>query len=137
MDWLLLVRITALLHLLVYIGIMWYGWKSYKLLRKRSWFIMGVGFLVLLAYRAERFYELMLLTSIQEVNVMNVSDTLTPFVGAVFLLAAFKMQNGEYKALFQRLLQRPVPRSGELPPDFWRREFREAVRDTVKDEFLK
>jgi hypothetical protein len=28
-------------------------------------------------------------------------------------------------------------RSGELPPDFWKQEFRQAVRDEVKDEYLK
>jgi len=28
-------------------------------------------------------------------------------------------------------------RSGELPPDYWRKEFREAVRSEVKDEYLK
>lgn len=27
--------------------------------------------------------------------------------------------------------------SGELPPDFWRAEFRAAVRSEIKDEFLK
>lgn len=138
MDWLLLVRIIGLLHLLVYIGIMWYGWKSYKLLRKRSWFMMGIGFVILLAYRSERFYELMVVTdSLQELNIMNLSGTLTPFVGAVFLLIAFALQNDEYKKLFQKLLIRPVPRSGELPPDFWRSEFDKSIRRNIKDEFLK
>lgn len=27
--------------------------------------------------------------------------------------------------------------SGELPPDFWRKEFRDAVRDVVKEDFQK
>lgn len=134
MDWLLLARIIAFLHLVAYVGIMWYGWKSYKLLRKRSWFIMGVGFLVLLVYRTERFYTLLTETNIQE---LSLSDTLTPFMGAVFLMVAFGMLNGEHKTLFQKLLQRPVPRSGELPPDYWQREFRQSIRDTIKDEFLK
>lgn len=137
MDWLLLVRIIALLHLLVYIGIMWYGWKSYKILRKRSWFIMGMGFLILLAYRTERSYEMLMVTGVQELNIMNLSDTLTPFVGAVFLLVAFGMQNDEHRTLFQRLLHRPIPRSGELPPDFWRKEFDEAIRRNIKDDLLK
>lgn len=30
-----------------------------------------------------------------------------------------------------------VPVSGEMPPDFWSKEFRQAIRDTIKDEYLK
>lgn len=33
--------------------------------------------------------------------------------------------------------QASAPQSGEMSPDFWSKEFRRAIRDCIKEEFLK
>lgn len=129
----LLVLIVAGLHLAVYLGIIWYGWQSYKLLRKRSWRYMGIGFTVLLLYRAGRFLELLL-----NDTQVDAERVLLPFIGAVFLLVAFWMLWNEHRDLLTKLAGSPSPlRSGAQPVEFWQAESRkvlEEFRKVVREE---
>lgn len=94
----IIVRIVAFLHLAVYLGIMWYGWQSYKLLRKPSWKIMGIGFAVLLIYRVRQFIRQMITD-----YAIDAENTLLPFIGAVLLLVAFRMLSKEHARLLSKL----------------------------------
>jgi hypothetical protein len=121
------IRIVAFLHLVAYVGIMYYGWQSYKLLRKRSWKYMGIGFSVLFVYRAMRFAELM----ITDVPV-DTERVLLPFIGAVFLLTAFWMLRHEHWELLTKMADPPSPvRSGAQPVEYWLENFRKIVREEI------
>lgn len=123
----LLIRIVAGLHLAVYVGIMWYGWQSYKLLQKKSWRYMGVGFFVLLLYRSRQFVEQLLVD-----YHVDTGGTLFSFVGAVFLLVAFKMLWREHHDLINKLATVPGPiKSGAQPVEFWLKEIRVIVREEI------
>lgn len=128
-----LLRIVAGLHLAVYLGIMWYGWQSYKLLQKRSWKFMGIGFFILLVYRTWRFAEELLVESVDDAE-----RTLLPFVGAVFLLVAFRMLCSEHKHLIGLMAQPPaILRSGAQPVEFWEEKSRkmlDELRGIVREE---
>lgn len=128
-----LLRIVAGLHLAVYLGIMWYGWQSYKLLQKRSWKFMGIGFFILLVYRTWRFAEELLVESVDDAE-----RTLLPFVGAVFLLIAFRMLCAEHKHLISLMAQPPaILRSGAQPVEFWEEKSRkmlDELRGIVREE---
>lgn len=127
-----LIRIVAGLHLAVYLGIMWYGWQSYKLLRKKSWKFMGIGFTILLLYRTRQFIE-------QLVGAHPDAERMVPFVAAVFLLIAFRMLCEEHRHLIGLMAEPPVIlRSGAQPVEFWedksRRmvaEFRQIIREEI------
>lgn len=41
-----------------------------------------------------------------------------------------------FRASISRL-PKTETQSGEMPPDFWRQEFRQAVRDEIRPEFLR
>lgn len=120
----LLVHVVAGLHLAVYVGIMWYGWQSYKLLRKRSWKFMGIGFSILLTYRTWRFVE-QLFTE----HLNDVEGTLLPFTGALFLLVAFRMLCSEHKHLMSLMAQPTQLRSGAQPVEYWLQNFRTIVTE--------
>ena len=123
----LLVHIVAGVHLAVYVGIMWYGWQSYKLLRKRSWKFMGIGFGVLLVYRTWRFAEELFAESVNDAE-----RTLLPFVGAVFLLVAFRMLCEEHRHLINLMSEPPsVLRSGAQPVEYWMDNIRAIVREEI------
>lgn len=128
-----LVRIVAFLHLAVYLGIMWYGWQSYKLLRKRSWRFMGIGFSIFLVYRIREFIAQMLVD-----YPIDPVDTLVPFAASLFLLVAFWMLCQEHKDLLTKLSESPSPlRSGAQPVEFWQAESRkvlESFRSIVREE---
>lgn len=128
-----LLRIVAGLHLAVYLGIMWYGWQSYKLLRKRSWMYMGVGFFILLVYRTWRFAEELFVESVEDAE-----RTLLPFAGAMFLLVAFRMLCAEHKHLISLMAAPPAMlRSGAQPVEFWEDKSRQMVdelRKVVREE---
>lgn len=129
----LLVHIVAGLHLAVYVGIMWYGWQSYKLLRKRSWKFMGIGFFILLVYRTWRFGEQLFTDPLNDAE-----RTLLPFVGAVFLLVAFRMLCEEHRHLISLMAAPPAAlRSGAQPVEFWEGKSRQMVdelRRVVREE---
>lgn len=122
-----LIRIVAALHLAVYLGIMWYGWQSYKLLRKRSWKFMGIGFTVFLVYRIRQF--------IRQVVVdypIDTENTLLPFIASVFLLVAFRMLCEEHRHLITLMAQPPsVLRSGAQPVEYWMENLRKIVREEI------
>lgn len=124
----LVVRIVAGLHLAAYLGIMWYGWKSYNLLRKQSWRYMGVGFFILLLYRTRQFIAQMLVD-----YRVDTGGTLFSFVGAVFLLVAFRMLWHEHHGLINKLSTAPGPiRSGAQPVEFWSHFAREQAAKTLE-----
>lgn len=129
----LLVRIVAGLHLAVYLGIMWYGWQSYKLLRKRSWRFMGIGFTIFLVYRIDQFIEQLVAS-----GPMDTEGTLIPFIASLFLLTAFWMLHNEHYDLISKLADSPSPlRSGAQPVEFWISESRkrmDEIRQIVKEE---
>lgn len=120
----LLIRIVAGLHLAVYLGIMWYGWKSYKLLRKKSWRYMGIGFAILLLYRTGQFIEQLMVD-----YRVDTGGTLFSFVGAVLLLVAFRMLWREHFDLLGKLVHPEPSRAGAQSVEFWTRiaEKREAI----------
>lgn len=128
-----LVRIVASLHLAVYLGIMWYGWQSYKLLRKPSWKVMGIGFAVLLVYRLRQLARQMLVD-----YPIDAENTFLPFVGALFLLVAFWMLSREQHELIKKLRDSPSPlRSGAQSVEFWvekSREMLDQFRKIVREE---
>lgn len=130
---LLLIRIVAGLHLLVYAGIMWYGWQSYKMLRKRSWRFMGLGFMIFLAYRFRQFVGQLIVD-----HPIDIEGTLIPFLASLFLLAAFWMLSTEHHDLIRKLADSPSPlRSGAQPIEFWIGESRkrmDEIRQIVKEE---
>lgn len=79
--------------------------------------------LLLFMFRGVRFTWKFSLTLF---SVMLVADLLTmPMIFYIIRPSASKVVNEQ------------ETQSGALPPDFWQKEFRDAVRDTVKDEFLK
>lgn len=121
-----LIRIVAALHLAVYIGIMWYGWQSYKLLRKQSWRYMGIGFGIFLIYRTRQF--------IRQIVVdypIDPESTLIPFIASIFLLVAFRMLCKEHRSLIDLLAQPISLRSGAQPVEYWLTNFRTIVREEV------
>jgi hypothetical protein len=122
----LLIHVIAGLHLAVYLGIMWYGWQSYKLLRKKSWRYMGIGFSVLLIYRTWRFVEQLFTEQISDAE-----RTLLPFIGAVFLLIAFRMLCSEHRNLLSLMAEPVSLRSGAQPVEYWLSNFRTIVREEV------
>lgn len=121
-----LIHIVAALHLAVYLGIMYYGWQSYKLLRKKSWRYMGVGFGILLTYRTWRFVEQVFTN-----HVHDAEETLLPFTGAVFLLIAFRMLCSEHKHLISLMAEPVSLRSGAQPVEYWLQNFRQIVREEI------
>lgn len=118
-----LIRAVTLLHLAVYSGIMWYGWQSYKLLRKPSWKVMGVGFAVLLVYRARQLVRQMMVD-----YPIDAENTFLPFFGAVFLLVAFWMLSREHAALIAKLAEPLSLRSGTQPVEYWLGHFDEVKK---------
>lgn len=129
----LLVRGVAFLHLLVYVGIMWYGWQSYKLLRKRSWKFMGIGFAIFLIYRIRQFIRQVIID-----YPIDPESTLLPFIASVLLLVAFRMLCEEHKYLINMMTVPPVIlRSGAQPVEFWEdksRKMVEELRKIVREE---
>lgn len=129
----LLVHIISGLHLAVYVGIMWYGWLSYKLLRKRSWMFMGIGFGVLLLYRTRRFIEQLFVGPLGDTE-----RTLLPFIGAAFLLVGFRLLANEHRHFISLMAEPPaVLRSGAQPVEFWEnksREMMDEIREIVREE---
>lgn len=120
------VRIVAFLHLTVYLGIMWYGWQSYKLLRKKSWTYMGVGFTIFLVYRIRQFIRQMIVD-----YPIDTESTLIPFIASIFLLMAFKMLSAEHHGLLKTLAVPALLRSGAQPVEYWLENFRAIVREEV------
>lgn len=110
----LTVRIVAFVHLAVYLGIMWYGWQSYRLLRKRSWRFMGIGFTIFLLYRLRQF----ILLAAGDYRV-DTEGILIPFIASVFLLAAFKMLSTEHRHLLNIMAEPSPLRSGAQPVEYW------------------
>jgi hypothetical protein len=97
------IRIVAFLHMAVYLGIMWYGWQSYRLLRNRSWLWAGIGFMLLLAYRADRFVILLVSDVIRDTDFYG---TLISFVGGVLILIGVLRISRENKVLVTALANR-------------------------------
>lgn len=126
-----LVRIVAFLHTAVYLGIILYGWQSYKRLRTRSWFYMGMGFFILLAYRLERFIGL-LPAEYGEMNEMNIVGTIIPFTGGLLLLLAFWKLSKEHEQLIEALAQPNPPRSGSQSVEYWLGNIRTIVREEIQ-----
>lgn len=123
----LLIRIAAGLHLAAYLGIMWYGWKSYKLLRKKSWRYMGIGFAILLLYRTRQFIAQLLVD-----YRLDTGGTLFSFVGAVLLLIAFRKLWLEHQELFEKMAANPGPmRSGAQTVEFWEHFAQEQTAKTL------
>lgn len=120
----LLIRIVAGLHLAVYLGIMWYGWQSYKLLKKKSWRFMGIGFGIFLIYRIRQFIEQMIVA-----YPIDTESTLIPFIGSVFLLIAFRMLNTEHNSLMKLMAEPTAIRSGAQPVEYWLNHIRTIVRE--------
>lgn len=127
------VRTIAFLHLAIYLGIMWYGWQHYKLLRKRSWLFMGIGFALLLAYRVIRFVE-MLVTHAPS----DTERVLLPFIGAILLLVAFRLLYGEHKHLISLMAEPFSPlKAGAQSVEYWMQESRknlDEIRKIVREE---
>lgn len=120
-----LIRIVAGLHLAVYLGIMWYGWQSYRVLRKKSWRYMGIGFTIFLIYRIDQFIEQLIAN-----YPIDAESTFVPFIGSLFLLVAFWMLRHEHYDLIERLAERPSPlRSGAQPVEYWLNNFRVIVSE--------
>lgn len=128
MMWFL--RIIGFLHLAIYVGIMWWGWKSYRILRKKSWLYMGIGFCFLLLNRTGLFFQLM--TDGGEVTTRG---TITPFIGAVFLLVAFWTLSEEHHELIERMGSRPPRQSaGAQPVEFWENTVRRVIREELNKD---
>lgn len=123
----LLINVVASLHLVVYLGIMWYGWQSYKLLRKPSWKVMGIGFGVLLVYRIRQLVKQLAVD-----YPLDTEATLIPFIGAVLLLVAFWMMSREHVGLIHKLSEPQAPRSGAQPVDYWLKNIRSIVREELE-----
>lgn len=120
-------RIIGFLHLAIYVGIMWWGWKSYRILRKQSWLYMGIGFTFLLLNRTAIFYQLM-----TDGDGTSARSTITPFIGAVFLLIAFWKLSQEHHELIERMGSRPQRQSaGAQPVEFWQDVFRKIVSEEI------
>ena len=120
----LTVRIVAFLHLAVYAGIMWYGWQSYKLLRRRSWTYMGIGFAIFLLYRLRQFLLLAVID-----HPVEAESIVVPFIASVFLLAAFWMLSDEHRHLLNIMAEPSPLRSGAQPVEFWQAESRKVLED--------
>lgn len=131
-----LIYTIASLHLIVYLGIMWFGWQSYKLLRKPSWKVMGVGFGVLLLYRIRQL--------IKQLTVdypIDTETTVMPFIGAVLLLVAFWMMSREHVQLIYKLSEPPPLRAGAQSVEYWMHiaqdqtaKTLESIRGIVREE---
>lgn len=122
----------ASLHLIVYLGIMWFGWQSYKLLRKPSWKVMGVGFGVLLAYRVRQLIRQLVVD-----YPIDTEATVMPFVGAVLLLVAFWMMSREHVELIYKLSDPPPLRAGAQSVEYWMEQTTktlENIRGIVREE---
>lgn len=125
----LFIRIVAGLHLAVYLGIMWYGWQSYKLLRKKSWRFIGIGFTIFLIYRLRQF--------IRQIVVdypLDAETTLIPFLASVFLLIGFWLLSKEHRELMRlaSLANLNPLRSGAQPVEYWLSNFRQIVREETR-----
>ena len=126
----LTVRVIAALHLVAYVGIIWYGWLSYRMLRKESWLYVGLGFILLLIYRVDRF--LVLLLTDNPVSEMNVYGTLLAFAGALLLLSGFVKICRENREMLVKLAAAPTGlRAGAQTTDYWLDAFRKIVKEEV------
>lgn len=106
------IPIAQVLHLLIYVGIMWYGWQSYKTLRKQSWTYLGMGFAVLTLYRLWKLLE-HLAPELFPIN--KAVDTIWPLIGAALSLVAFYFMRKEDLNLIKRLrLFRPSKKGEEV-----------------------
>lgn len=122
----LLVRIVAGLHLIVYLGIIWYGWQNYKPLRKKSWTSIGIGFVIFLLYRVSQFTQEMMVE-----HPTDIETTFVPFVASLFLLVGFWIMDGETEDFLKKLADpRPV-QSGAQPVEYWLENFRTIVREEI------
>lgn len=119
---------VATLHLIVYLGIMWYGWRSYRLLRKPSWKVMGVGFGVLLAYRVRQLIRQLVVD-----YPIDTEATVMPFIGAVLLLVAFWMMSREHVELIHKLSEPPQMRAGAQSVDYWVHIAQAQAAKTLED----
>lgn len=123
----ILVRTVAALHLAVYLGIMWYGWQSYKILRRPSWKIMGVGFTIFLIYRTRQFIRQMIVA-----YPIDTETTLIPFIASIFLLVAFRMLYTEHRYLLSLMSQPLSPlQAGAQSVEYWLTNFRQIVREEI------
>lgn len=119
---------VAFIHLLLYSGIVWHSWRSYRLFRKESWFHVGLGFFVLLAGRADRFIALLENTEPEDPRA-----TIIPVVGAVFLLIGFWKMAYEQTSFIERvkLITHAQSDAGSQPIEFWFEHFRRIVREEL------
>jgi hypothetical protein len=122
----MVIPIAQILHLLVYVGIMWYGWQSYQTLRKQSWTYLGFGFGLLAAYRIWKFGEFLAPTWLP---IEPTVDTLLPLIGAIAQMMAFRFMRNEDVALIKRLRQlRLSTTSGDRSIEEWEASIRDIVR---------
>ena len=126
----LTVRIIAGLHMAVYLGIIWYGWRSYRMLRKESWLYVGGGFILLLAYRVDRFITL--LGAPSPLDDATSYSTVFSFIGGLLLLIGFVKIYGENRTLTEAMKHAPVGlRAGAQSTNYWLDAFRNIVKEEV------
>lgn len=128
----LLVRTVAGLHLLVYLGIIWYGWQNWKPLRRKSWTWIGIGFVIFLLYRVSQFWQQLVAE-----QPINTETTLVPFVASLFLLVGFWIMDGETEDFLAKVVNPGPVRSGAQTVEFWKEESRktlEQIRLIVREE---
>lgn len=128
----------AFIHVVMYAVIIWLGWRSYRVLRKRSGLYIGIGFLFFFGYRLWRLISLLALGYMPEDQ--GGFDTAALFVGTGFLVGGFWMLQEENEALLQKLKIQPVPSAGDLSPEYWPPVFEKAaeraVRANIRPELL-
>lgn len=125
MTW--FVPTVAFLHMIVYGGIMWWGWKSYRMWRKRSGLYILIGFAFLLLNRVGLFYLMM-----ANGGAGDAKGTISAFIGGVVLLVAFWKTSEENDDLIQKLGSRPARASaGAQPVEFWENLFRKIVSEEI------
>lgn len=121
---------AASIHVILYSGIVWHSWRSYRLFRRESWFHVGLGFFILLAGRADRFVALL-----ENAEPEDPRATIIPVVGAVFLLIGFWKMAYEQTSFIERVKVVMQPDSGSQSTEFWvdnmRRVMREELDKTV------
>jgi hypothetical protein len=127
----LTVRIIAFLHMIVYLGIIWYGWQSFRYLKNRSWLYLGLGFMLLLTYRADRFVVL-IGADYDALDGTSAYSIIIAFMGALLLLLGFIRIARENKVLITALANAPIGlRAGAQTTDYWLEHFRQIVKEEV------
>lgn len=126
---------------LVFVALVYAAWQSRKLSRdypSTAWTFkrrLMIVFMVFQVYGTIRTWTVVRVFTWYD--PIYISGVMGFFVGLNWFEYLLRRDARGLRGKASKLALDSPPQSGELPPDFWSKEFRRAVRDCIKEEFLK